>query len=199
MGRINGFQAYQIYNALRLHYSSENYNAYQYNFKSNVSINSFEKRRDKYFFHRLAKKHTIDSIKDFYHANFIEGKWWIGDMEEKYYNERQSRLDSLTYRFKSDINKLSDYSFDELCTCNQGQNKLLDWLDRGDISIETVAIIDKLVNFIKPLLPLLNDPLHMKKENAMMVMKYKESLVNINREKIKDIILLSFTKEESVI
>lgn len=199
MGRINGFQAYQIYNALRLHYSSENYNAYQYNFKSNVSINSFEKRRDKYFFHRLAKKHTIDSIKDFYHANFIEGKKWIGEMEEKYYNERQSRLDSLTYRFKSDINKLSDYSFDELCTCNQGQNKLLDWLDRGDISIETVAIIDKLVNFIKPLLSSLNDPLHMKKDKAMMVMKYKESLVNINREKIKDIILLSFTKEESVI
>lgn len=199
MGRINGFQAYQIYNALRLHYSSENYNAYQYNFKSNVSINSFEKRRDKYFFHRLAKKHTIDSIKDFYHANFIEGKKWIGEMEEKYYNERQSRLDSLTYRFKSDINKLSDYSFDELCTCNQGQNKLLDWLDRGDISIETVAIIDKLVNFIKPLLSSLNDPLHMKKDKAMMVMKYKESLININREKIKDIILLSFTKEESVI
>lgn len=199
MGRINGFQAYQIYNALRLHYSSENYNAYQYNFKSNVSINSFEKRRDKYFFHRLAKKHTIDSIKDFYHANFIEEKKWIGEMEEKYYNERQSRLDSLTYRFKSDINKLSDYGFNELCICREGQNELLNRLDRGDINIETVAIIDKLVNFIKPLLPLLNDPLHMKKERAMMVMKYKESLININREKIKDIILLSFTKEESVI
>jgi hypothetical protein len=199
MGRINGFQAYQIYNALRLHYSSENYNAYQYNFKSNVSIDSFEKRRDKYFFHRLAKKHTIDSIKDFYHANFIEGKKWIGEMEEKYYNERQSRLESLTYRFKTDINKLSDYGFNELCTCREGQNELLNRLDRGDINIETVAIIDKLVNFIKPLLPLLNDPLHMKKEKAMMVMKYKESLININREKIKDIILLSFTKEKSVI
>lgn len=199
MGKINGFQAYQIYNALRLHYSNENYNAYQYNFKSNVSINSFEKRKDKWFFHRLAKKHTIDSIKDFYHANFIEGRRWIGEMEEKYYNERQSRLDSLTYRFKSDINKLSDYGFNELCTCREGQNELLNRLDRGDINIETVAIIDKLVNFIKPLLPLLNDPLHMKKEKAMMVMKYKESLININREKIKDIILLSFTKEKSMI
>lgn len=196
---MNGYQAYQIYNALRLHYTSETYNAYTYNFKTNVSINSFEKRRDKYFFHRLAKKHSIDSIKDFYHANFIEGKSWIGDMEEKCYNERQSRLESLTYRFKNDINKLSDYDFDELCTCKEGQNELLNRLEQGDVNIETVAIIDKLVNFINPLLPLLNDPLHMKKEKAMMVMKYKESLVNINREKIKNILLLSFTKDESMV
>lgn len=196
---MNGYQAYQIYNALRLHYTSSTYNAYTYNFKTNVSINSFEKRRDKYFFHRLAKKHDIDSIKDFYHANFIEGKKWIGDMEERCYNERQSRLESLTYRFKTDINKLSDYGFNELCTCREGQNELLNRLDRGDINIETVAIIDKLVNFINPLLPLLNDPLHMKKEKAMMVMKYKESLVNINREKIKNILLLSFTKDESMV
>ena len=196
---MNGYQAYQIYNALRLHYTSATYNAYTYNFKTNVSINSFEKRRDKYFFHLLAKKHNIDSIKDFYHANFIEGKKWIGDMEERYYNERQSRLESLTYRFKTDINKLSDYGFNDLCTCREGQNELLNRLDRGDINIETVAIIDKLVNFINPLLPLLNDPLHMKKEKAIMVMKYKESLVNINREKIKNILLLSFTNEEAMI
>jgi hypothetical protein len=39
----------------------------------------------------------------------------------------------------------------------------------------------------------------MKKEKAMMVMKYKESLVNINREKIKNILLLSFTKDESMV
>jgi hypothetical protein len=39
----------------------------------------------------------------------------------------------------------------------------------------------------------------MKKEKSMMVMKYKESLVNINREKIKNILLLSFTNEEAMI
>jgi hypothetical protein len=39
----------------------------------------------------------------------------------------------------------------------------------------------------------------MKKEKAIMVMKYKESLVNINREKIKNILLLSFTNEEAMI
>jgi hypothetical protein len=60
-------------------------------------------------------------------------------------------------------------------------------------------MIDLLVNFIKPLLSKLNDPLGMKREKAILAMKYKNSLTDIDRKKIKDNLLLMFTKEESMI
>lgn len=190
---MNGFQAYSIYNALRLHYTNESYNAYTYNFKSRVSRDSFERRKDKYFFERLGRKHNEDSIKDFYNANMVNGKTWIGDMHEKYHVERQARIDSLSYRFKNDINKISEYDFNELCLCKDGNNPLIDLFTKEEINIETVAVIDKLVNFIQPLLPKLNDPLGMKRESAAKVMKYKYSLTDIPIIKLKNILIKEFT------
>jgi hypothetical protein len=56
-----------------------------------------------------------------------------------------------------------------------------------------------MVNFIKPLLSKLNDPLGMKRDHALMAMKYKNSLIDIDRKKIKENLLLLFTKEKSMI
>ena len=41
---MNGFEAYQLYNSLRLHFSTD-YDATKYNFKSRVSPASFEMKK----------------------------------------------------------------------------------------------------------------------------------------------------------
>lgn len=65
------FESYKLYNALKLHFESS-YDAVKYNFKSNVTPNSFLKRKDKYFFAKLGRKHNGE-LKDYYVANFKAG------------------------------------------------------------------------------------------------------------------------------
>ena len=64
---IQPFDSYKLYNALKLHFETDTYDAIKYNFGTTVTANSFFNRRDKYFFARLAKnyennlKHFISS------------------------------------------------------------------------------------------------------------------------------------------
>lgn len=70
---------------------------------------------------------------------------------------------------------------------------MIDHLCSNKINIETVSIIDRLVDFIKPLLPKLNDPLQMKCEKAILASKYKYSLTTIDMKKMKNIVIKEFT------
>ena len=63
------FASYAMYNALKLHFETDGYDAIKYNFKTSVKPTSFFKRKDKYFFAKLAKKHDRD-LKDYYISNF---------------------------------------------------------------------------------------------------------------------------------
>ena len=72
------FESYMLYNALKLHFESS-YDAVKYNFKSNVTPSSFFKRKDKYFFAKLAKKYNGE-LKDFYISQFINTEKYVGDM-----------------------------------------------------------------------------------------------------------------------
>ena len=192
---MTGFESYAIYNALLLHYRSDNYNAYKYHFKTRVNRASFEKRRDKYFFEKLGRRYDDSSLKTFYTANIIKDVKWVGSMTEENYLELQTRLESISYRFKCDIKLLAEAeeSFEKLCRCQEGTNVMIDHLCSNKINIETVSIIDRLVDFIKPLLPKLNDPLQMKCEKAILASKYKYSLTTIDMKKMKNIVIKEFT------
>ena len=61
------FESYKLYNALKLHFESK-YDAVKYNYKTSVTPNSFFKRKDKYFFAKLAKTHG-KHLKEFYNKN----------------------------------------------------------------------------------------------------------------------------------
>ena len=52
---MDPFDVYKLYNALKLHFDNESYDAIKYNFKTTVNPQSFFKRRDKYFFAKLGK------------------------------------------------------------------------------------------------------------------------------------------------
>ena len=192
---MSGFESYSLYNALLLHYNSDSYNAYKYHFKTRANRTSFEKRRDRYFFEKLGRRYDADSLKKFYTANILKEIKWVGSMTDDNYKELQSRLDSVTYRFKSDIKLLTDAeeSFDKLCRCENGNNLMIDYLCSDKISIETVSIIDKLVGFINTLLPDLQDPLSFKRDKAMKASKYEYSLVDIDMKKMKEIVIKEFT------
>ena len=91
MTENTGFEAYALWNALKLHFTSDSYDYFKYNGKTNVSKQSFTTNKSKYQFYKLSRKYGIDELKQFYVANFIEGKGdWIGELlqdgEENYTN-----------------------------------------------------------------------------------------------------------------
>jgi|TARA_R110000796_G_scaffold75809_2_gene169868 hypothetical protein len=147
------FESYKLYNALKLHFES-GYDAVKYNFKSNVTQKSFFKRRDKYFFAKLAKKHDGE-LKDYYVSNFKMGLSYVGDMMaeegERNYRDFKRIRESMHRVFSVDINRLQeeDITFDKLFESVDGQLPPLVklWLQE-EISLETVVILNAIFGFI---------------------------------------------------
>ena len=66
-----GFDVFKVYLAVKLHFTS-NYNYFDYDGKVNCKLETFTKRNDRYFFHKLSKKYGKDEILDFFVSNFCE-------------------------------------------------------------------------------------------------------------------------------
>lgn len=193
---IDPFESYKLYNALKLHFETD-YDAVKYNFKSNVSSQSFLKRRDKYFFAKIAKQYEKD-LKGYYIANFKHGVSYVGEMVnevgEKNYIEHKKTLESLTRVFQNDINKLSEQKmeFDDLFKSQDGQHPLIIqlWMQE-EITLETVVILNSLIGFIPRESKKISDTL-IWPDIKRKIEKYTP-FVNFNSTKCKLIILNGFT------
>ena len=193
---IDPFESYKLYNALKLHFETD-YDAVKYNFKSNVSSQSFFKRRDKYFFAKIAKHYEKD-LKGYYIANFKHGVSYVGEMinevGEKNYIEHKKTLESLTRVFQNDINKLIEEQpeFDGLFKAEDGQHPLVIqlWMQE-EISLETVVILNSLIGFIQKESKNISDTL-IWPDIKRKIEKYSP-FVNFDNTKMKLILLKGFT------
>lgn len=146
------FEAYKLFLAVKMHFTQPQYDFFKYNGKVNANIQSFEKRRDKYHFAKLAKhKDALGYLV----AQYITGNFtgWIGDLftdeAERVYTQCLARQQSITYYFNSDLQKLED-DFISYFKVKDGQHPpLLVLLKRGNISIETFTILNDQLNFFK--------------------------------------------------
>jgi len=144
------FDLYRYYLAIRRHFESDDYDFFKYKGKVNASLYSFEKRRDRFFFYKLTKQKR--DPKGFILANILNGKkTWIGDMmdneAEEVYRAWRKKWDSLSYTFQSDLRKL-DPDFNANFTVPEGDLPPAMKLYMYDkITLETVTILDLLLNF----------------------------------------------------
>ena len=190
------FESYKLYNALKLHFETD-YDAVKYNFKSNVSAKSFFKRKDKYFFAKLAKTYEAD-LKEFYVANFKNDVKYVGDMlnegGERYYREHKKVMESLTYRFQNDINKLNDMNvpFDSLLEAEQNRHPLIIklWLQE-ELLLETVVILDSILGFVERENKKITDTI-IWPDIYRKIMKYKP-FVKFDRNKCLNLLKETFT------
>jgi len=200
MGTLNnGYQAYQIYQSLKLHFTTD-YDAVKYNYKTSVKQSSFERRRDRYFFEKLSRRFSREELIQYFTANLIENQnVWIGDMSDEIYSAYVARYDKLTYMFDEDVKFLYNkgYTFDQLCSTTEdySANPLLEALRAREIHPETVVLLDILVYFLKRLRATVSDPLGINKETIDMLIKYKSVMLQkpLPKGKIRNKILLLFT------
>ena len=192
------FESYKLYNALKLHFESDSYDALKYNFKTSVKATSFFKRKDKYFFAKLAKTYERD-LKEFYIANFKNDVKYVGDMlnegGERYYRDHKKVMESLSYQFENDINKLNDMDveFDSLLIAEENNHPLIIrlWMQE-EIQLETIVILDSLTGFIERENKKITDTI-IWPDIYRKITKYKP-FVKFNKDKCIDLLKKTFTK-----
>ncbi len=152
---MTGYEAFCLYNSLKLHFNSDSYDYFRYNGKVSTSIEAFENRKDKYHFYKLSRRFTnADQGRDFIVANLVhDPNVWIGNLltEESdiQYRKRQKIIQALTYSFSNEIQSLFDGDPNENLMVQDGDHPvLLTKLLQGDVSIETVCILNTILNFV---------------------------------------------------
>jgi hypothetical protein len=151
----SGFSAFAMFNALKLHFTTDSYDYIRYHGKSNVTADNFANRKDKYQFYKLSRKYRLEDLKNFYVSNLLEKDVnWIGDINnlegEETYKKWQKRTQSLTYRFEQDIiGLLNDtQSPNEMLVVTDGQYPiLLKEVMHSNIAVETLVILNDIMNF----------------------------------------------------
>lgn len=191
---MTGYEAFSIYNALKLHFSSNSYDFFKYHGKSNISIESFEHRKDKYHFYKLSRQNNKDDYIEFLVSNFlINEKCWAGDLLQEEaiiaYKKRMATLQSLGYVFKNDCQKLKDavQSPNELLKCDGDYPLLLTMTLQKDIHLETLCILNSLMNFLPMWDKKIADTIRFP-EFSRKMKKYAPFL-QYDKEKFKDIVM----------
>lgn len=161
------FDVYKTYLAFKNHFTKKDYDYFKYCGRSRASISSFHKRKDRYFFERLSRQKNDDEIKAYFIANFVEcddpERLWIGEIirtgEDTYVNWLK-RSQSLFYLFKTEIEVfIRKDNFEELFDCKTGNHpEILKKHLQKVISIETIAILDLILEFTKRFDKTLTDP-----------------------------------------
>lgn len=192
---MDAFQAYKIYLALKSHFNNKNYDYFKYNGRTRASIKTFENRSDKYFFSKLAR-HS-DCV-NYLASNFFEGDCWVGDLvnesvAEKTYRKWRKRIESLTYVFTNDLDRLNDCYDTNLIPVDGQYPPLLKMYLRKEISPETLLILNDITPFFNTWNRRITDkviwPTHYSK-----LRKYRP-FFTIDLDKYKQIVLKRFSRE----
>lgn len=163
---VKPFEVYQNYLSLKNHFTNPKYDYFKYSGKSKASLTSFNKRKDKYFFERTSRKFSDKEVVNFLVSNFIAAdnpqNLWIGEIinsGEKNYSEWMKRQQSLTYLFKEQSSSLlSETKLEDALNCSKGHPPILKKFLREEISLETLAIYEKILHFSEYFDENLNDP-----------------------------------------
>ena len=192
------YDAYREYLALKNHFTKDNYDYFKYNKKVRATVQSFYKRKDRMWFEKISRQKSDKEVVDFFVSNFVScpdpETLWIGEMikeGEGRYQQWQKKIQSLSYFFKEESQSLfSENKFQDVFKCSKGHPVLLKKHLSGQVSLETMVLLDKVFAYSKNFDKKLQDPVW--ETVSRRVRKYKPFL-NIDvlgyRKILKEIIL----------
>lgn len=151
------FEVYRYYLALRLHFTTEKYDAIKQQGRVKASRQAFLKRNDLLAIRRVAETYSDKEIVDFLVSNFTSGDRWGGvfdvEAKERYANWKK-RIESLAYTFEKELQRVqlfcekNNITFIDCLVSTKSQHPyIIKMYLRGDVSIETLVILNQLSNF----------------------------------------------------
>ena len=192
---MDEFSVYKMYIALKLHFTTDNYDITKRNGKVRASRNAFSKRKDLFSIRKLAKSYSDEEVANFLISNFVSGNRWGGMFDAdagKTYLEWKGKMESLSYNFTNELDNLVAelesqkmtlvYSFQ--ITKAQHPYILKAYL-RSTISLETLTIIERVMPFVESFDSKLSADL-VWPDVSRLIKKYKPFL-KIDKEKYNGI------------
>ena len=162
---MNGFEVYKTYLAIKLHFTSkgQSYDFHKHNGRTTAGLETFTKRRDRYFFHKLSKSYNDSTIVDYFVSNFVSNtNLWVGDIigksGDETYKHWSKKLEALHYYYEQDIDYIiermttKDIKFNDLFLSVGGQHPtIIKMFLAKKINFETLIILDDILRFTKKL------------------------------------------------
>ena len=192
------FDSYKCYLSLKNHFTKESYDYHKYCGKSRATVQSFYKRKDRFWFEKVVRQKSDQEVVDFFVANFVScsdpQSLWIGEIMkegETRYKEWQKKVQSLSYLFKEESQQIfSQHKFEEVFDCSKSHPVLLKMFLSGKISLETMVIYDKIFMYGNNFDKKLKDPVW---ESVSMKIKKYNPFLNIDvlkfRKILKEVVL----------
>ena len=191
--KVTPFETYRTYLSMKSHFTNPKFDFFKYGGKSRATITAFNKRKDKYWFEKTSRKYTDQEVVDFLLSNFVNAtnpqNLWIGEIinsGERTYAEWKMRQQSLTYMFtEQSENLLSENDLSKVFNCSKGHPIVLKKYLGGEISLETLSILEKVFSFKGKFDKKLKDPVW---ETVSMKLKKYLPFLNINVFHFKNIL-----------
>lgn len=154
------FKCFKLYLALKRHFDKTNYNFIKYKGRMKVSQDTFEARNDRHLFTKLADQKKVPQL---ILSNLVhDPSLYVTDFLS---SEGQDRLrayikyqESFDYSFMREIKQYD--TIGQMVKVRDGEYPAIvtDWLS-GKVSIDTLSVIDKVINGTKYWSESLSDPL----------------------------------------
>ncbi|AOV62189.1 DNA helicase loader [Synechococcus phage S-CAM7] len=192
-GIMSPYDVYTTYLAMKKHFTDAKFDFFRYNGKTRASVTAFNKRKDKYFFERMSRKLSDDEVKMYFIANFVATEnpsaVWVGEIMqsgERHYKNLSKKYQSITYTFSQECSTLFDeYTLPQLFDSSKGHPPIIKRYLGGDISIETLTILDMIFGFCAKIDTKLSDPVW---ETVSFKVKKYRPFINIDITKCKSIL-----------
>lgn len=190
------YSVYKMYLALKLHFTTENYDVIAQRGKVRASKQAFAKRKDLFSIKKVAKTYSDEEVANFLIANFTSGDRWGGlfDSEaNERYAEWKKRIESLTYIFTNDLDRLIEdlendtRIFEDAFKITKAQHPyIIKAFLRKTITLETLVILEKINPFLEKFDQELNNDI-MWPDISRLMRKYKPFL-QFDKEKYNAIL-----------
>ena len=194
MIKVTPFEAYKSYLGLKNHFTKDKYDYHKYCGKSRATVQSFYKRRDRFFFEKLSRQKTDEEVIEFFVSNFVScndpQSLWIGEIMQNgdtNYIDWKRKRQSISYVFKEEVgNIFGGKDFDSIFKIEGTKHPIIvkEHL-QNNISLESLIILDRIIGFKKDFDKKLRDPVW---EFLSMRLKKYDSFINIDVFRYKKIL-----------
>jgi hypothetical protein len=187
---MTSYEAYVTYLAVKRHFSRGTYDFFKYHGQVKASKEVFDARRDVMKFQKMARikyplpEYLAVNMRD--NHNIWVGEIILPDAEIKYLKYRKI-IESFSYHLNNELNNIGCIKTSLRVGSDGEVPKLLDLYLSSEVSLETLIVLDDLINFTQkfdsklPLNPLWEDI-------SYKIKKFRPFMVSYDKKKIIDIV-----------
>lgn len=149
------FEVYKLYLALKLHFTTDAYDISEYKGAVRAKKETFLKRKDLTSIRKLARDYDRDEVVNLLVANFVSGDRWGGLFDESCvfnYKNYLTKHKKLLYNLNADLDLIlfrMEKDGLESALSDEGHPLIFRMYMAGDISLESIVMIEKLYPFIE--------------------------------------------------